>query len=104
MSKTFRPLILIKNVITYLDVVFYAITKKHEIFEVLEKHHKIFLKENLKAAPDKSHFVLTRVKFVGHITEGNLITPLKSRIDATLKLQHVSNKKKNQEVYRLLNF
>ena len=32
--------------------------------------------------PDKSHFFLTRVKFLGHNIERKTITPLKSRIDA----------------------
>ena len=59
---------------------------------------------NLKAAPDKSHFFLTRVKFFGHIIERNTIIPLKSRIDAIQKLQPPTNKKKIQEFLGLLNF
>ena len=72
-------------------------TKKNEIFYVLEKYHPLLLKENLKAAPDKSHFFLTRVKFLGHIIEGNTITPLNSHIDVIIKLQLPLNKKKIQE-------
>ena len=64
MSKIFRPLILKKkNAITYLDDVFMQSQTKDEIFTVLEKYHKILQIENLKAAPDKSHFFLTRVNF-----------------------------------------
>ena len=70
---------------------------KHEMFKVLDKYHQILLKENKKAAPDKSHFFLTRVKFLGHNNEENSITPLISRIDAIIKLQPPSNKKKIQE-------
>ena len=47
---------------------------KDEIFIVLEKYHQRLLQENMKAAPDKSHFFLTRVKFLGHIIERNTIT------------------------------
>ena len=36
---------------------------KEEMFTVLEQYHKILQNENLKAAPDKSHFFLTRDKF-----------------------------------------
>ena len=54
---------------------------KDEMFIVLETCHQILLQENIKAAPDKSHFFLTRVKFLGHIIERNTITPLKIRID-----------------------
>ena len=66
MSKIFRPQILKKNAITYLDDVFMQSQTKDEMLIVLEQYHKILQNENLKAAPDKSHFFLTRVKFFGH--------------------------------------
>ena len=56
------------------------------MFIDLEKYHQILLQEYMKPAPDKSHFFLTRVKFLGHVIERNTITPLKSRIDAIQKL------------------
>ena len=77
---------------------------KDEMFTVLERYHKKLQNENLKAAPDKSHFFLTRVKFLGHNIELNTITPLKSRIDAIQKLQPPTNKKKIQEILGMLNF
>ena len=104
MSKIFRPLILKKNAITYLDDVFMQSQTKDEMFNVLEKYHQILQNENLKAAPDKSHFFLTRVKFLGHNIERKTITPLKSRIDAIQKLQPPTNKKKIQELLGMLNF
>ena len=104
MSKIFRPLILKKNAITYLDEVFMQSQTKDEMFTVLEQYHKILQNKNLKAAPDKSHFFLTRVKFLGHNIEQNTITPLKSRIDAIQKLQPPTNKKKIQEFLGMLNF
>ena len=104
MSTIFRPLILKKNAITYLDDVFMQSQTKEEMFNVLEQYHKILQNENLKAAPDKSHFFLTRVKFLGHNIEKKTITPLKSRIDAIQKLQPPTNKKKIQEFLGMLNF
>ena len=77
---------------------------KHEMFKVVEKYHQILLEKNKKAAPDKSLFFLTRVKFLGYIFEGNTITPLKSRTDTIIKLQPPSNKKKIQEFFGRLNF
>ena len=77
---------------------------KDEMFTVLEQYHKILQNENLKAAPDKSHFFLTRVKFLGYNIERNTITPLKSRIDAIQKLQPPTNKKNFQEFLGMLNF
>ena len=104
MSKIFRPLILKKNAITYLDDVFMQSQTKEEMFNVLEQYHQILQNENLKAAPDKSHFFLTKVKFLGHNIERKTITPLKSRIDAIQKLQPPTNKKKIQEFLGILNF
>ena len=65
MSKTFRPLILKKNAITYLDDVFMQSQIKDEMFRVLEQYHPQLKNENMKAAPDKSHFFLTQVKITG---------------------------------------
>ena len=77
---------------------------KEEKFKVLEQCHKILQNENLKAGPDKSHFFLTRVKFLGHNIERKTITPLRSRYDAIQKLQPPTNKKKIQEFLGMLNF
>ena len=96
MSKIFRPLILKKNAITYLDDVFMQSQTKEETFNVLEHYHKILQNENLKAASDKSHFFLTRVKLLGHNIERKTITPLKSRIDAIQKLEPPQIKRKSK--------
>ena len=48
MSKNFRPLILKKKAITYLDDVFMQSQTKDEMFTVLEQNHKILQNENLK--------------------------------------------------------
>ena len=104
MSKIFRPLIFKKNAITYLDDVFMQSQTKDEMFIILEQNHQILKNEDMKAAPDKSHFFLTRVKFDGHIIERNTTTPLKSRIDSIQNLQPPTNKKNIQEFLGMLNF
>ena len=58
MSKSFRPIILMKNAITYLDDVFMQSQTKDEMLTVLEQYHQILKNENMKAA----HFFLTRAK------------------------------------------
>ena len=58
----------------------------------------------MKAVPDKSNFFVTRDKFLGHIFEGNTITPFNSCIELILKLQTPSNKKKIPEFLGMLNF
>ena len=105
MSKFFRPRILKKkHAITYLDDVFMQSQTKVEMFIILEQYHQILKNENMKAAPDKSHFFLTRVKFFGHIIERNTIIPLKPRIHAIQKIQPPTNKKKIREFLGILNF
>ena len=104
MSKILRPIVLKKNAITYLDDVFRQSQTVEEMFTVLEKYHQILQNENMKAAPDKSHFFLSRVKFLGNIIERKTTTPLKSLIDAIQKLQLLSNNKKIQEFLEMLNF
>ena len=76
----------------------------HKLKKKCLHYHKILQNENLKAAPDKSHFFPTRVNFLGHNIERNTITPLKSRIDALQKLQPPTNKKIIQEFLGMLNF
>ena len=66
---------------------FHAITNKKPNVFCFNKYHQIIPKEDMKAAPEKSHFFLTRVKFLGHNIERNTITPLKSHINAIIKLQ-----------------
>ena len=51
MSKNFRPRLLKKNAITYLDDVLMQSQIKDEMFTILEQYHKIIQNENLKAAP-----------------------------------------------------
>ena len=58
----------------------------------------------MNAAPDKSHFFFTRVKFCGHIFESTTITPSKFQIQAILKLQPPSKKTKIREFLGMLNF
>ena len=78
--------------------------KKDEMFIIPEKYHQTLQNKNMKAAPDKSHFFLTRLKFLEHIIKKNTIAPLKSGIDAIQKLQSPTNKTKIQEFLGMLNF
>ena len=84
MSKTLSSLILSKNIIIYLDDDFIQSLTKQEMFKVLDEYHEMLIKETMKAASDKSHFFLTRVKLFGHIIEVTKIIPSKSRIDVIL--------------------
>ena len=51
------PLITKGTVITYVDDIFIQTNSYEQMFETLIEYHKILLKENLKAAPDKTYFI-----------------------------------------------
>ena len=69
------------------------------MFQASEKYHQILQKKNIKQAPDNTHFYLTRVISLEHITERQTITPLKSRGDTLTKLQTPSNTEKKTGTY-----
>ena len=56
LSKVFRPLILSRKIITYLDKAFIQSQTKQKMFKVLDTYHQILQMENMEVAPDKSLF------------------------------------------------
>ena len=62
------PLIRKGTVITYVDEIFVQTTTYEQMYETLEEYHKTLQKENFKAAPDNTYFMLKKVKF--HRIEG----------------------------------
>ena len=87
MSSIFKPLIRNNKIITYLDDVFIQDTATDTMLRKLNEYHTVLENEHLKVAPDKSFFFLDSVKFLGHQIQNNHIYPVKSKIDAFLKLQ-----------------
>ena len=61
------PLIRKGTVITYVDDIFIQTTTYEQMYETMEEYHKILPKENFKAAPDKTYFMLKSFKFLGLI-------------------------------------
>ena len=74
------------------------------MYETLIEYHKVLLKENLKAAPDKTYFMLKKVKFLGHIIEDKKVKPLISRIDGFQKLEPPKSMKALQRYLGTINF
>ena len=87
LTHFFYPLIRKRTVITYVDDIFIQTNSYEKMYETLIEYHKVLLKENLKAAPDKTYFMLKKVKFLGHIIEDKKLKPLTSRIDGFQKLE-----------------
>ena len=91
-----HPLIRKRTVITYVDDIFIQTTTYDQMYETLEEYHKILQKENLKAAPDKTYFMLKKVKLLGDIIENKKIKPLTSRIEGFQKLEPANGMKSLQ--------
>ena len=98
------PLIRKGTVITYVDDIFIQTNSYQQTYETLIEYHKIFLKEDLKTAPDKTYFMLKKVKFLGHIIEDKKVKPLTSRIDGFQKLEPPTTMKALQRYLGTVNF
>ena len=61
MRYAFGPLIKKKQAITYIDDTLLQAQDKQEMFTVIREYHALLRKANLKAAPDKTKFVLRKV-------------------------------------------
>ena len=63
------------------DILLLSNSKEH-MFRLIEHLDLISTKHNLKLAPEKSFFMLLKVKFLGHEIGYNTIKPIHSRIAA----------------------
>ena len=80
MSKIFRPLIQQNQLIAYLDDVLMQTQTINDMFDVIIQYHEILKEQNIKAAPDKSFFFLTEVKFLGNMIKKNEVRPLQKKL------------------------
>ena len=67
MAINFEPPIKKKKAITYLDDSLLQSHTKAEMFTIIHEYHQLLRKGCLKAAPDKTHFFLRKVKFLDHV-------------------------------------
>ena len=56
------------------------------MFELIKELHTIASRENLKLAPEKSFYMLLKVKFLGHEIGNNTIKPIPSKIEAIKRI------------------
>ena len=78
--------------------------EKQEMFELIKELHKIATKENLKLAPEKSFYMLLKVKFLGHEIGNNTIKPIPSKIGAIKKIPSPKDKKDVMQCLGSVNF
>ena len=74
------------------------------MFELIKELHKIASRENLKLAPEKSFYMLLKVKFLGHEIGNNTIKPIPSKIDAIKRIPSPKEKKDVMQFLGSVNF
>ena len=82
MSTFFKTLIEQGFALVYIDDILLLSDSKEHMFQLIEQLHIISTKNNLKLAPEKSFFMLLKVKVLGHEINYNTIKPIHSKIAA----------------------
>ena len=85
MSTFFRSLIDKRSALVYIDDILLLANEK-QMFELIKELHTIASRENLKLAPEKSFYMLLKVKFLGHEIGNNTIKPIPSKIEAIKRI------------------
>ena len=99
MSQFFQPLIEQGFALVYIDDILLLSNHKHHMLELIEELHKISTKNNIKLAPEKSFYMLQKVKFLGHEIGNNTIKPIHSKIEA---IKNIPSPRTKQDVMQFL--
>ena len=103
MSTFFRSLIDKRFALVYIHDILLLADEKQEMFELIKELHKIATK-NLKLAPEKSFYMLLKVKFLGHEIWINTIEPIPSKIEAIKRIPSPKEKKDVMQFLGSVNF
>ena len=104
MSTFFKTLIEQGFALVYIDDILLLSNSKEHMFKLIEQLHVISTKNNLKLAPEKSFFMLLKVKFLGHEIGYNTIKPIHSKIAAIHKIPSPTGKVALMSFIGALNF
>ena len=104
MSTFFKTLIKQGFALVYIDDILLLSDSKEHMFQLIEQLHIISTKNNLKIAPEKSFFMLLKVKFLGHEIGYNTIKPIHSKIAAIHKIPSPTGKVALMSFIGALNF
>ena len=99
MSKFFQPLIDQSFVLVHIDDILLLSNKKLHMLELTEELHKISTKNNFKLAPEKSFYMLQKVKFLGHEIRNITNKPIHSKIEA---IKNIPSRRTKQDVMQFL--
>ena len=93
MSTFFRSLIDKRSALVYIDDILLLANEKQEMFELIKELHTIASRENLKLAPEKSFYMLLKVKFLGHEIGNNTIKPNHPKLKLLKEFHHQKKRK-----------
>ena len=103
-STFFRPLIDKRSALVYIDDILLLADEKQEMFELIKELHKMATKEKLKLEPEKSFYMLLKVKFLGHEIGNNTIEPFPTKIEAIKRIPSPEEKKDVMQFLGSVNF
>ena len=104
MSTFFRRLIDKRSALVYIDDILLLADEKQEMFELIKELHTIAIRENLILAPEKSFYMLLKVKFLGHEIGNNTIKPIPSKIEAIKRIPSPKDKEDIMQFLGSVNF
>ena len=104
MAINFEPLIKKRKAITYLDDSLLQSHTQAEMFTNIHEYHQLLRKGGLKAAPDKTHFFLGKVKFLGHVISEQGNQPVAKRVKDLPNLKSPENKRDVMKILGCLSF
>ena len=83
----------------YLDDSLLQSHIKAEMFTSIHEYHQLLRNGGLKAAPDKTHFFLRKVKFLGHVISEQGIHSVAKRVQ---DLQNLKSPQSKTDVMKVL--
>ena len=92
MSTFFKTLIEQGSALVYIDDILFLSKSEEHMLHLIEKLHIFSTKNNLIRAPEKSFFMLLKVKRLAHETGYNTIKPIHSKIAGIHKLPSLTGK------------
>ena len=105
MSTFFKTLIEQSFALVYIDDILLLSDSKEQMFQLIEQLHLISTKNlNLKLAPEKSFFMLLKIKFLGHEIGYNTIKPIDSKFADIHKIPSPTGKVALMSFIGALNF
>ena len=88
----------------YIDNILLLSNSKEHMFHFIEQLHTISTKHNLKLAPEKSFFMLLKIKFPGNEIGYNTTKPVDSKVDAIRQIPSPTSKVALMSFIGALNF